>query len=185
MRTQGQNTARRPFAAAIAPRADATAHGAAAPSPFAPDRQWAAWREARRPALPRWHIDRDWLTGHALDQLPRVCAQMGTGRLVAFLPRPLWWPHPMGVEPLTEAQRRCHMTWHDPHDGPAAVAAMLAAPGADRLLYIDRHTGEWDEPHAGRRGADLVDLAAARWGLSGFKAAWRLARTLGLWGVVA
>lgn len=148
------------------------------PSPFAPDDDWRLWREARRKHLPPWSYDRDWLTCVALESLPRVCAQLGTGPAVAFIDRPAWWRWgACGDGTVTAAQRILHGL------GPAPAAVVVAVPlvpGSASLLLIDRSTAEWDCPDAGRFGRDLVELAAWRWNLPAAKAAWRLARVCGL-----
>ena len=144
------------------------------PSPFASDTEWAEWHRARRSGLPTWHADRDYVTGHALDRLPRICAHLGCGDAVAVLPRPQWWS---SLTPPDEVAV-LHGT-----RGPGIepVIAVRLERGGHDLLFVDRATGEWECPSLCRRGADLVALAAWRWGLSDTKAAWRLARLCGLW----
>jgi len=141
------------------------------PSPFAPDDDWRRFYEARRRTLPAWAYDRDYVTSHALEQLPRVTAQLGIGLAVAMIPRPRWWPFAAAPEHV----RQLHGT-----STPGSVAVLRVEPESYDLLFIDRATGEWDCPNLARRGDDLVSLAAWRLGVSDAKAAWRLARICGL-----
>lgn len=141
------------------------------PSPFAPDDAWRRYHDARRRLLPAWAYDRDYVTGHALEQLPRVCAQLGTGEPVGVIPRPTWWFRPN----LPESVRKLHGLTTE-----GRVALFRHAPGSYDLLFIDLAVGDWDCPNLKRRGPDLVDLTAWLLRLNDAKAAWRLARICGL-----
>ena len=141
---------------------------------FAPDADWRAWRRAKREAAPPWAFDADWLTSHALEALPTVLKALGCGKPVAKLPRPRWWFGP----DLPAGAAALHGLGPMPDLKP--VVALPLESGAADLLFVDRSLGGWDCPNLSRRGDDLVRLAAWRWGLSDTKAAWRLARILGL-----
>lgn len=146
---------------------------ASEPSPFAPDTEWAAWRDARRRTLPAGHYDPAYLTSHALERLPAVCGAMGCGDAVRVLDRPLWWP-PTG---LSEE----FATFHGLRsaDGKPVLAVRLT-PDSYALLFLDRSTGAWDVPTIGKCGPEMVSLGAWRWGVSRLDAARRLARLCGL-----
>jgi hypothetical protein len=143
------------------------------PSPFAPDAEWAAWHRARRKAVPPWFADRAYVTGYALEYLPRVTAALGFGQAMAALPRPRWW---FSLS-LPDAVVAFHGTRSE---DCRPVLAVRLTEDSDDLLFIDRATGEWDVPNLCCGGEDMVALAAWRWDLSPTKAAWRLAKTCGL-----
>lgn len=143
------------------------------PSLIGADDEWTRYRRARRDRLPAWHVDRDYVTSVALDQLPRVCGLLGTGETIALLERPDWW--------LSAGLTAKERTLHGLGVSPAGVVAKLRSePGAYDFLFIDRATGEWTVPNLTQSGYDLVSLAAWRWNLSETKAGWRLARSCGL-----
>ena len=124
--------------------------------------QWQAdWEAECRNArlhLPPWAYHRDWLNGYALLHLPAVCRHLGTGPAIARAHRPSFWP----VEE------------------PGRVLVLLATPQTKAFpLYIDEHSGYWEEPGRQLKGLDLIELAERRLGLSAAKAAWRLARICG------
>jgi hypothetical protein len=144
------------------------------PSPFEPDARWRDWRRTRRERLPGWAFDADWLTSHALEALPRVLKALGCGKPVAYLPRPEWWFAP---DLPAEAVARHGL---NPLPDLEPVIELPLEPGSDTRLFVDMNLGGWDCPNLCRRGDDLVSLAAWRWGLTPAKAAWELARTLGL-----
>lgn len=126
-----------------------------------PEEAAKAWRDQCRNAakhLPPWAYHRDWLNGYALSMLPAVCAALGTGEAIAFLPRPAFWPE-------------CE---------PGRVIAVRATPQAWHLLLIDRASGFWMEPTMAMQGPDLISLTEKRSSLSTAKAAWKLARICGL-----
>jgi hypothetical protein len=125
----------------------------------------------RSRARPGWAYDRDYVTSHALEQLPRVCGQLGTGEAVAVLERPRWW--------ATLRLREDARSLHGLRTTGSVVALRLTENSYD-LLFIDRAVGEWDCPNLSKRGDDLVSLAAWRLDLPDAKAAWRLARICGL-----
>lgn len=143
------------------------------PSIFGSDDDWARYRRMRRDRLPAWHADRDYVTSVALEQLPRVCGQLGTGEAVAFLSRPRWWYQ----HGLTASELARHGFGGSPE---GVVIALRNEPGSYDLIFIDRATGEWSVPNLAQSGFDLVSLAAWKWTLSDTKAAWRLARICGL-----
>lgn len=144
------------------------------PSPFASDDDWHRWRRARRMTLPPWHADRDYVTTHALHQLPHVTRQLGTGDALSMIQRPTWWWSGSAL-PQSVLERHGLVPIEDEH-----LLVLALEPGSYDLLFIDRATGEWEVPSLERRGRDLVSLAAWRWGLNETKAAWRLARACGL-----
>jgi hypothetical protein len=158
-----------------APRQGGRSGAPQPPSPFAPDAEWRAWRRARRAAGPPWFYDADWLTSHALEEraLPVVAERLGLGDFVCELPRPRWWFGPA----LHAEAAALHLA---PLPDLLPVLAVRLAPDAYDLLFLDQSLGGWEVPNLSRRGGNLVELAAWRWGMTLTKAAWRLARILGL-----
>jgi hypothetical protein len=108
--------------------------------------------------LPAWAYHRDWLNAYALDRLPAVCASLSTGPALAYDLHPEWWP---ALE-------------------PGRVLVLRATPTADHVLCIDMASGFWSEPSLSLQGPDLISLVEKRMGLTTAKAAWRLARAVGL-----
>jgi len=128
--------------------------------PARAETEWRAWAARTARDAPVWAYDPDHINGYALDILPRVCAEIGTGEALTSIARPAWW------------------FWGG--QGSGNVIVLRAKLGSRAVLCIDRATGEWDCPAASRRGETLVHLAAWRWRTTDAKAAWRLARICGL-----
>lgn len=133
------------------------------PRMLAPEPEWRGWLARIAREAPPWAYDPEHVTSFALELLPRVCAEIGTGEAVTTLPRPAWWRWP------------CH-----DNTAERPIMALAAKPGSYALLFIDRATGAWDCPPAARFGEELVSLAAWRWRTTPAKAAWRLAKICGL-----
>lgn len=132
-----------------------------------------AWTARCAREAPAWAYDPEYVSARALDILPRVCAEIGTGEAICALPRPAWWS-----TPLDTAARARHGS--AAFDDDMHFMVFRAKPGSYAVLVIHRATGEWECPAATRRGDNLVDLAAWRWRLTPAKAAWRLSKLCGL-----
>ncbi|CAB4126857.1 hypothetical protein UFOVP78_23 [uncultured Caudovirales phage] len=132
-----------------------------------------AWGARCGREAPAWAYDPEYVSGRALDILPRVCAEIGTGEAICTLPRPAWWSTPMPAE--DRARHGAARFDAEPH-----FIVFRAKPGSYAVLVIHRSTGEWECPAATRRGENLVELAAWRWRTTPAKAAWRLGKLCGL-----
>ena len=134
---------------------------------------WSPDRTSKRPVRPAWYVDRDYVTGRALEHLAMVCGKLGIGETQGFIARPRWWAN-TGLPDVV-------LVRHGLLRSEAAVVVVLRLePGSYDLIFIDRAVGSWAVPNLDKRGDDLVSLAAWRWGLNETNAGWRLARLCGL-----
>ena len=116
----------------------------------------------RKPNVPPWAYDRDFIAVLADDFLPRICAEIGVRRALGVIPPPAWWPHR-----------------NDSRFAPQRETEILILQRDRRCIFLDRATHEWVDPTHARAGHDLIELAAWSWRISEAKAAWRLARLCG------
>ena len=165
----------------------------AAPPLLAPAEDYDRFCRAVYARFPAWGYDSDYLDIVCATQLPRALALLGVGRairrtgttdevldmLAADLLAPSmpgyprrWrdWREVMDVLPSLRDR------WHPGSD----IIAFAIAPDDARPLLLHTLSLQWDCPALSRRGDGLVELGAWRWGVSPAKAAWRLARRLGL-----
>jgi len=154
-------------------------HNIRAPSPFCPADEWHAYCRKVWSHYPRWGWDIAFLTEHVALQLPRVLAALRVGKLHGFIAsyaRAVAGRHVDG---------RLHLLPLEPEGRWLIADLEPRVPAWPRhLLALDTMGFPWRVPSLARQGEDIVSLAAWRWEVNEAKAAYRLARALGLQGAV-
>lgn len=165
-----------------------------APAIAAPAQDAAAWARRVWGAFPAWGFDAAYLDEAGRSMLPRALAVIGIGparskvgarftvmaeleplvlgpRLLKFgLPSWPLWRDMLAAWPVLAT---------DAFAG-AEIIRFDLSPTDETPLLLHPVSLEWACPALVRQGDGLVALAAWRWEISETKAAWRLARRLGL-----
>lgn len=134
---------------------------------------WLAYCRQVWSLFPGWGYDRGYVTEVARGFLPLLFAQIKLGRFLGYIDPE--WRRVVGsrsnlnlaVIPLVPMGGRW-MIWRLSRDADAP------------LLAFDEWAHAWRCPDYTRRGVDLTDLGAWRWGISESKAAHRIARICGV-----